>query len=174
MTVEPQVTDEVVDELGASVVTIDPTTDPRWHDLATSVRSDVFHSPGWLAALRDSYDLEPTARVLLDGDGDPVAGLVYAEIVDMMDPRTVSLPFSDFCDPLVSTADQWAALTDGLISPGTRFHTRCVHSDIPTTDDRLTQVNRARWHAVDVTRPADDIWTELHPSARRSIRKARK
>ena len=174
VTVRQQTTTDVVDEPGMSVVTIDPTTDPRWHQLTTAVRSDVFHSPGWLAALRDSYELEPRARVLIDEAGDPVAGLVFAEVDDMMDPRTISLPFSDFCDPLVSTTEQWEALTGDLIVPGGRFHTRCVHSEIPTTDSRLTQVNRARWHAVDLTRPSDDIWAEIHPSARRSIRKARK
>jgi len=156
-----------------TVVTIDPTTDPRWEHLLASRKADIFHSPPWLRALRDTYDLSIEARVLVDDAGKPIAGFVYSPIDDVMDRRIVSLPFSDFCDPLVSTPAEWAAVTSGVLSAEDRFHLRCLHSELPLSDPLLTPVGRARWHAVDLRREAEAIWQSIASSARRSIRKAR-
>jgi CelD/BcsL family acetyltransferase involved in cellulose biosynthesis len=156
-----------------TTVTLDPTTDPRWTQLLAGRPADVFHSPPWLRALRDTYDLPIEATVLTDTDGVPVAGFVYAPIDDIMDPRVVSLPFSDFCDPLVSTPAEWAAVTDGVLTPDRRVHVRCLHSELPLADPRLEPAGRARWHAVDLRRDLDDIWASIASPARRSIRKAR-
>lgn len=156
-----------------TVVTLDPTTDPRWEQLLAGQRADVFHSPPWLRALRDTYDLPIEARVLADASGAPVAGFVYSRIDDIMDPRVVSLPFSDFCDPLAATPAEWEALTAGVVDPAGRFHLRCLHSELPLGDPVLSVAGRARWHGVDLTRGLDEIWESIASSARRSIRKAR-
>ena len=156
-----------------TTITLDPTVDPRWEQLLTTRAADVFHSPPWLRALRDTYDLHFEAQVLTDAGGTPVAGFVYALIDDVMDPRTVSLPFSDFCDPLVSTASEWAAVTEGVLEPDRRFHLRCLHSELPLDDPLLSPSGRARWHGVDLVRDLDEIWSSIAPPARRSIRKAR-
>ncbi len=158
----------------ARLVTIDPTTDERWELLTTGTRADIFHSAGWLRVLRDTYDLAIEARILVDGTGTPVAGIVYAQIVDIMDRRTVSLPFSDFCDPLVSTRDEWIAITADVIAEGERFHTKCLHSEFPSCDARLVETGWAYWHSVDLQRSTDEIWAAIDPSARRSVRKAQK
>lgn len=165
---------EVTDTTTAGVLTIDPVSDPQWAQLLERRRSDIFHAPEWLRSLRDTYDLPIEARVLFDNADSPVAGIVYSPIVDVMDERVVSLPFSDFCDPLVDTVAQWAAVTDGLVARDRRFHTRCLHSEVPLADPLLTRVGRARWHAIDVDRPGDGIWSGIDASARRSIRKAGK
>jgi CelD/BcsL family acetyltransferase involved in cellulose biosynthesis len=156
-----------------TTVTLDPTTDPRWARLLAGRRTDVFHSPPWLRALRDTYDLTIEATVLLDGGDVPVAGFVYSPIDDIMDPRVVSLPFSDFCDPLVSTAAEWTAVTDGVVTPDRRVHLRFLHSQLPLADPRFEPAGRARWHGVDLSRQLDDIWSSIASPARRSIRKAR-
>jgi CelD/BcsL family acetyltransferase involved in cellulose biosynthesis len=133
----------------------------------------VFHSPAWLRVLRDTYDLDIRADVLVDEGGDPVAGMVYAELHDMMDPRIVSLPFSDFCDPVVGTAEEWEALIGPLLAKGCQLSMRCLHAQFPRRDARFENTNQAKWHVVDLQREPEEIWASLHPSARRSIRKAR-
>ena len=156
-----------------TTVTIDPTTDPRWEQLLASRHADIFQSPPWLRALRDTYDLRLEATVLTDSSDAPVAGFVYSPIDDIMDPRVVSLPFSDFCDPLATTPAEWAALTANVVTPDRRFHLRCLHSELPLTDPLLSPSGRARWHGVDLTRDLDEIWRSIASPARRSIRKAR-
>lgn len=154
-------------------ITLDPTTDPRWEQLLATRPADIFQSPPWLRVLRDTYDLPIEAQVLMAEDDRPTAGFVYARIDDIMDPRIVSLPFSDFCDPLVTTPAEWSAVTAGVLTPDHRLHLRCLHSEVPLSEPLLTGSGRARWHGVDLTRDLDDIWQSIASSARRSIRKAR-
>lgn len=153
-------------------ISVDPTTDPRWDTLVRTHRTDVFHSPAWMRVLRDTYGMEPEARLLSDASGSNVAGMAFVRIRDLLDPRTVSLPFTDFCDPVVTDPVQWKALTDDLTGGAERFRLRCVHTEVPLSDPCLSEVGRARWHGVDLTRGVAEMWDALDSSARRAIRKS--
>lgn len=152
-------------------VIADAATDPRWGRLTTTQPSSVFHCQPWLRVLTDTYGFRVHAHVLGDTDR-PHAGLAYVDVRDFLDRRIVSLPFSDFCDPLAATAAQWHALVDGLLDEGCRVHLRCMHTTFPLDDDRFTVVDRALWHAIDVQRDEDEIWSDLPGSARRALRKS--
>ena len=157
-----------------NIVTIDPQRDPLWKTLVNKYRTDVFHSPAWIAALNATYDFEIKALVVLDETGEPRSGVAYGRIEDMMDPRIASLPFSDFCDPLVNNPADWEALVTQLLAEDCRLNFRCLHNDVPLSEDRLTFVNRAKWHAIDLRREVDDMWMGLHSGARRAIKKAKR
>ena len=157
----------------AELVTIDPRTDDRWRRLLRHTRTDVFHSPAWMSVLADTYDLEPRARLLLDDRRDPIAGLPYVDLRDFLGPRRSTMPFSDFCDPVVAGEDQWALLTDGM-DDDTPWTIRCLRSEAPAGDGRFEEVGSAHWHRIDTARPVDEMWDSLHPAARRAIRKAQK
>lgn len=153
-------------------LSLDPCTDPLWQELVERQPSDVFHTPAWIRVLAETYGFAPRALVLLDEGSVPAAGIAYCAIDDLMGPRIVSLPFSDFCDPLVSTPGQWRRLIDELLDEGLPMATRCLHSRIPLDDGRLIPVNRAKWHGLDLRPDLDAIWEGLHSSSRRAIRKA--
>lgn len=159
-------------EARRGVLNIDPRTDPLWGELVERRQSDAFHAPGWIRVLVDTYGFDARALILLDDTGVPAAGIAYCEIDDMMGPRIVSLPFSDFCDPLVSTPDQWNRLIDELLDEGLPIATRCLHSRIPLDDGRLALVKQAKWHGLDLRPDLDALWQGLHESSRRAIRKA--
>jgi CelD/BcsL family acetyltransferase involved in cellulose biosynthesis len=157
-----------------NTVTIDPTTDPLWQNLVTRQKSSVFHSPAWARVLAETYGWEPQAQVLLDDAGEPRAGLPFCRIADMISERIVSLPFSDYCDPLAGSDDEWNHLVEGLLAEGLPIAARCLHNSIPLTDERFALVKQAKWHGVDLRRDLDTIWGQIHESARRAIRKAQK
>jgi CelD/BcsL family acetyltransferase involved in cellulose biosynthesis len=154
-------------------LSLDPVVDPRWNALVGARENSVFQSPAWLGVLRDTYDLDIRADVLVDEGGDPIAGFAYAELHDMMDQRIVSMPFSDFCDPIADTTEEWEALIGPLLADGHRISLRFLNGQPSLNDARFEETDRAKWHAVDLQRDPDGIWASLHPSARRSIRKAR-
>jgi CelD/BcsL family acetyltransferase involved in cellulose biosynthesis len=154
-------------------VTVDPVVDPRWAALLSRQPSSLFHSPPWLRALRDTYGFELRADLRLDVTGRATSGIVYSPIHDAMDPRIVSLPFSDYCDPLLEGVEAWRALIGPLVDDGRRLQLRCLHSAIPLTDERFTITGRARWHQVEITPDPDQLWQSLDGSARRAVRKAR-
>ena len=152
---------------------VDPVVDERWAQLVEGRRSDVFHSPQWLRVVGETYGFKLVGAVLSVDSDAPHAGMVYAEVEDHMDPRIVSIPFSDFCDPLVGDLSEWRQIVDPLVAGGRRVHVKCLRSRVPMDDERFQQTGRLLWHAIDTTRDLDEIWMALDTSARRAIRKAR-
>lgn len=153
-------------------VRVDPTVDPLWGRLLERHAADLFHSPEWLRVLPATYGLAVESLVLLDDSGEPEAGLPFCVLRDPRGERVASLPFSDYCDPLVSTAEQWQALADGLLALDLPASLRCLHNALPLDDMRFPLVKRARWHGLDIEPSLDELWMALDPSARRAIRKA--
>src|SRR5437764_233372 len=127
-----------------NVITVDPRTDPLWQRLVSEQRSDVFHSPAWARVLAETYGWEPVARVLLDETGQPRAGIPFCRVADIIGERIVSLPFSDYCDPLVVDSSQWNHLLEGLLAEGLPIAARCLHNVIPLADERFTLATPAR------------------------------
>jgi hypothetical protein len=156
----------------ADPVDVDALADPRWARLATARPTTVFHSPRWLRVLADTYGFPLRARLLCDELGAPSAGLVYAALDDFMDPRLASLPFSDFCDPVVDEFRDWRILIDGLLAQDRRIDLRCVHNDVPLRDERFAVADRALWHAIAVAPDEEQMWQSLPGAARRALRRA--
>ncbi len=90
----------------------------------------------------------------------------------MFSPRIASLPFSDFCDPIVQDMDQWTRLTDELISEKNPVTVRCLHTTAALEDSRFELIDRASWHGCDLTEDIETIFGKIHSSSRRNIRKA--
>lgn len=152
------------------VVEIDPIADPRWRQLAEA--GDVFHSPAWLRVLQETYGFEFKARIVEEESGQVRAGLVYATIDDFLGTRIISLPFTDFCDPLVESSADWTRLIEAPIATGHRIHLRCLHNQHPAADERFIITGQGRWHSIDLLPDIDESWRRLHPTARRAVRKA--
>ncbi len=149
---------------------IDPRTDPRWNKISTSRYGSVFHSPEWLTALAATYGFDVRALVITRA-GEITAALPYCEIRDLRGARIVSLPFSDYCDPLIEDPGYWKEFVDILLEATCPISLRCLHNELPLADDRFSISKQAKWHALDLTRTLQEIWDSLHPSAQRNIRK---
>ncbi|MFP3913781.1 MAG: lipid II:glycine glycyltransferase FemX [Actinomycetota bacterium] len=154
----------------STVLTVDAATDPLWEQVALRHESDVFHSPDWAGVLADTYGFDVRANVVMVGT-DPVAGMAYVEVDDARGRRLISLPFSDFCDPLVEDGEQWAQLEAMLPVLEVPVTLRCLRR--PVDGARWQESGSFAWHRIDVRRPLDEAWADLHASARRAIRKAR-
>jgi CelD/BcsL family acetyltransferase involved in cellulose biosynthesis len=155
-----------------NVVCVDPRTDPLWCRLVTQGTSSVFHSPGWMRVLSDTYGWEPHAFVLLGDSGQPKAGFPFCRISDMLGERIVAMPFSDYCDPLVEDADSWRLLIDRLLPERLPINVRCLHNDLPLADERFDLTKQAKWHRLDLRPELDALWNAMHDSTHRAIRKS--
>lgn len=81
---------------------LDPTQDSRWAELVQRhPKASVFHTVGWLNALRRTYGYEPVAFTTSRPTGPLENGLVFCRVSSWLTGRRlVSLPFSDHCEPL--------------------------------------------------------------------------
>jgi CelD/BcsL family acetyltransferase involved in cellulose biosynthesis len=91
---------------------IDPVADHRWRRFVDEhPNGGIFHTSGWLDALRRTYRYEPVAYVATGRAGDIVAGVPFCRIHSRLTGRRlVSLPFSDHCQPLTTDPTMLAAL----------------------------------------------------------------
>lgn len=150
----------------------DPATDPRWQALVTARRSDVFHSPAWMRVLQQTYGFDVQAHLILGANDIPDAGFAFVPVDDVLGVRTVSLPFSDFCDPLVDEDDQWVTLADSVLDQAATFTVKVLFNEVAERDARLAEHGRSKWHRADVTPDVESMWQRLHSSARRAVRKS--
>ncbi len=155
-----------------SVACIDPLCDPRWRALLDRPSASLFHSPAWLGALADAYGLQPRAFVVLDEQGQAVAGLPFCRVDDLLGHRVISLPFSDYCDPLVGAAADWPLLFEAVARLS--LPARLAWREISDMDagGRLEVINRTCWHGIDLGPELEQLWGHLAPSSRRAVRKA--
>lgn len=88
-----------------SVHTFDPLHDPRWPEfIETHPGASVFHSRGWLDALRRTYGYEPIAYTTSPPNAQLANALVFCRVRSWLTGRRlVSLPFSDHCEPLADS-----------------------------------------------------------------------
>ncbi len=164
-----------MNEIGvvSTAVTVDPRVDQDWMTLVRNHDSDVFHSPRWLRAISKTYQFDVKGTMVIRGT-DPVAGLPYAVLDGMGGPRVAALPFSDFCDPIVSSDADWQRVVSGVVEENLPISVRCVHNLVPLADERFQVVNQARWQGIDLWPEGDDPWAQLDASARRAIRRSQR
>jgi Acetyltransferase (GNAT) domain len=87
---------------------LDPIQDPRWDSLVQShSKASVFHTVAWLRALRSTYGYKPVVFTTSPPTRELRNGIVFCDIHSWLTGRRiVSLPFSDYCEPLCdSTAE---------------------------------------------------------------------
>jgi CelD/BcsL family acetyltransferase involved in cellulose biosynthesis len=99
-----------------TVYHLDPLEDRRWSRfVAYHPRASVFHTRGWLDALKRTYGYKPIALTTCDNRTELRSALVFCEVHSWLTgSRLVSLPFSDHSEPLVDDADEMTAVLDYL------------------------------------------------------------
>lgn len=99
-----------------TVYEIDPTSDERWDSfLQKHPDASIFHTRGWLEALRQTYGYKPVAFTTSSPEEPLTNGILFCQIANWVSrPRLVSLPFSDHCAPLVESPGQLTSLLTHL------------------------------------------------------------
>jgi hypothetical protein len=143
-----------------SIHQIDPTKDARWACLVERhPMASVFHTVGWLQALRRTYGYEPIVFTTSAPTGELKNGLVFCRVRSWLTGfRLVSLPFSDYCDPLCETVDELSFLIRYL--QGALEHENWQYLEVRPTNGEVGQsgdkyrflpAGRYFHHTIDLT-----------------------
>jgi len=102
---------------------IDPTQNPIWDSLVLAHPSATpFHSSGWARVLRDTYGFTPYYACVFKG-AELSTCLPLMEVKSFLTGRRgVSLPFTDFCAPLLNGTVSSQELTDFAVALGRDRH----------------------------------------------------
>ena len=81
---------------------INPSGMKNWNELILNFPDySFFHSSSWSAVMRDTYNYKPSYFIIIENG--VLKAAIPLMIVDSLitGNRAVSLPFSDYCEPLV-------------------------------------------------------------------------
>ncbi len=158
---------------------INPITDLRWESfVARHPRSSIFHTPGWLRALQQTYGYEPVVYTTSPPRAELTNGVVFCRISSWITgKRLVSLPFSDHCDLLLEDGSGGADLFEDLLQELSAQHWRHIEvrprSGVAALQDTDWSSQPYCFHSIDLAPAVSDIYANLHRSCvRKKIRRA--
>jgi Acetyltransferase (GNAT) domain len=150
-----------------SVYQFNPLDDPRWpRFLDRHPDSSVFHSPGWLEALRRTYGYDPVAYSTTPPAQELENGLVFCRIHSWLSGgRLVSLPFSDHCQPLAE-GQSFTELMDWLNTSRSLKHWKYVELRPLSGSDRSDLVKSGSFsiQTLDLRPDLDILFRNFHKS----------
>jgi CelD/BcsL family acetyltransferase involved in cellulose biosynthesis len=160
---------------------IDPTKDPRWTRLIERhPRASVFHTRNWLETLRRTYGYEPVVYTTTAPTEELTNGIVFCKIESWLTGRRlVSLPFSDYCEPLCDSNEELEFLTRSVIDAakweGYKYVEIRPLATSPESYDgtRMAQSHSFYLHTIDLRPTEQQLLSTLHKSCvRQKIKRA--
>lgn len=160
-----------------AVCRVDPIIDQRWQALIERHRdAGIFHTSGWLEALRRTYGYEPVAYAIERGQ-ELVNGIPFCRIRSWFTGRRlVSLPFSDHCQPLVESYLELKELLSSVQEDAAEQ--RCKYFEIRPlileephvpAEAKVTKNSGALIHRLDLRPSQEDIFRGFHKQVVRKI-----
>jgi hypothetical protein len=146
----------------------------RWDaGLRRFEKSSIFHTQAWARVLSDTYRFTPRYLTVFR-EKQPVAHLPLMEVSSWLTGRRgVSLPFTDYCEPLAEDMDALQELTDAAIAIGRKSGWKHVEfrSGECFSDD--TRASLKYWHhTVRLNKDQEAQFAALKGPVRTAIRKA--
>lgn len=153
---------------------LNPLDYPNWDDLVLSTKDySFFHSSAWARVLSESYGYKLIYFTILDNNR--ILGLIpLMEIKSFLTgSRGVSLPFSDYCEPIISEKSSFQEVMDYIFQYGRKSGWKYVElrggkkffNGIPSSTFYYG-------NTLDLSRKEEEIFSGLRDSTRRNIKKA--
>ena len=149
-------------------------TDSRWADfVATHPAATPFHHPDWTRLVAGCYGFRAFALAVSDTTGAIRAGLPVVEVRHLRGGlRWVSLPYTDYCPPLVSERQEEVQLAAALQRAGRAAGVRRVEVRAPIVGGSAVGPTALR-HMLALGRDPAEVYAGFHRSqVQRNIRRA--
>jgi CelD/BcsL family acetyltransferase involved in cellulose biosynthesis len=153
--------------------TIVELADPRWADfVARQPSATPFHHPNWARLIADCYGFRAFAAAISDATGEIRAGLPVVEVRHLRgEPKWVSLPFTDYCPPLVPAPQEETDLLGAVRRAGKAAGIRTVEVRAPL--EGASPVSRgALRHVIALDGDPAAVQARFRRSVRKNIRRA--
>lgn len=164
-----------------AVYQLDPLVDPRWPEFVSRhPRSTFYHSRPWLQALRRTYGYTSVAYTTSPPDVELSNGLVFCRVESWLTGRRmVSLPFSDHCDPLCESEEDFERMILNLLpslkKEGWKYTELRPQTTISRVPRGLQPDRHYCFHSLDLSAGINDLYAALHKDCiQRKIKRADK
>ncbi len=155
---------------------INPIEYPGWDDLLFSHPDySFFHTSHWASVLHDSYGYQPRYFAIIDQKKMSACIPVMEVRSALTGTRGVSLPFTDYCIPLVSATYSLDDMFSSLVQYGAKTGWQSIEM---RGGEKLPQ----HWpchssfygHTLDLRSSEETLFSNIKDSTRRNIRKAQR
>lgn len=135
------------------------------------IAETLFHGEPWRQAVEQTFEV----KILEYAPGAEPAGRgFYSTLSDIRGDRVVGTPFSDFCDPMITTEAGWNEFADHLRSFGRPITIRPFRNRLAIDDHSFERRRELLWHGIDLSGGIEPIWDGLKSKNRTAIRRAGK
>ena len=157
-----------------SIQIINPLEYEAWDDLLLSTPGySFFQSSAWARVLFESYGYTPKYFSIIN-DGKLLVLIPIMEVNSFLTGRRgVSLPFTDYCQPILANGIPIQDLFEPIIENGKKsgwksLELRSVSELLPSTPPSLTYLG----HVLDLSRGEGQVFSNFRESTRRNVKKA--
>jgi hypothetical protein len=139
----------------------------------------VFHSSGWLSALRQTYGYEPVVLTTSAPSQPLINGVVFCRVNSRLTgSRLVSLPFTDHCEPLVEASQDLDLLVKHAAAERWRYielRPQLLSSEVGQGAGSFSKAETFWLHRLDLSPSADELFHRFHKDCiQRKIRRAQR
>lgn len=154
---------------------INPLTYFPWNDsVLQDANCSIFHSSNWASVLSESYNYKPRYFTLTQ-KGRLTALIPFMEInTALTEKRGVSLPFTDYCDPLFADGVVLEEIVDDVIEHGEKSKWKSLEFRTENPVSAIPVSSQFYGHSLDISRNEETIVSCFRDSTRRNIKKAEK
>ena len=156
---------------------VDPLCDANWDQLVLShPNHNFFHRAAWAKVLSKTYGHKPF-YIRFYQEREPVALVPLMEVASPFTGRRgVSLPFSDFCQPLVFNPSTQGSLILPLLELGRKRKWRYfeLRGGRENFAESTASTEKYYGHQLDLTAGLENLFLRFKNPVRRAVRKAEK
>jgi len=154
---------------------LDPTLLDSWDaEIAALPGASFFHGAAWATVLKKSYGFTPV--YFTKSEGKMTAAIPLMEVSSFLTgKRAVSLPFTDYCEPLVPHVEVSKVLFEAIVQEGRKRQWKYI--ELRGGADFVGDRQAASWfyrHTLDLMPGDAKLFKNLRDSTRRNIKKAEK
>jgi len=152
----------------------DPTKTADWNELILSFPSySFFHTSDWAKVLQATYNFQPHYLKLTES-GDTKAVIPLMEVDSLFTGRrAISLPFSDFCEPLILSGVNLKHIRHKVIDYSKEKGFKSLElRDSDVHLDNSIIIPAGYQHILDLSFSEEQLFKRLSENTRRNIRKA--
>jgi hypothetical protein len=153
---------------------INPITHPGWNNLILSHPDySFFHSSAWAKVLNEAYGYKLLYFTVLK-NGSLSALIPIMEVNSFLTGRRgVSLPFTDYCEPIINDGVKFQDLMNLITEYGEKAGWKYIEFRggkdlLPFSSPSCTYIG----HTLDLTRGEEYLYSNFRDSTGRNIRKA--
>jgi len=168
--------DTIPTEIGSNLKIINPLESNSWDNwiLETETYS-FFHSSGWTRVLYESYGYKPLYFVFADKNCPKIL-LPLMEVNSFFTgKRGVSLPFSDYCQPIVKKEANFKEALEIIIDYGRHHGWKYIEiRGGKNIFKYIPSFSKYYIHNLDLSPGENKIFSSFRDSTKRNIKKARR